>query len=170
MGSKTSGWACPIDEARRRWKPDRITTNQINQLVTFWYAASPGNRLGDFPLDYVYASFFRDRLFKVEAGFSSNQAGILEALRDLFGVSSPNDTLTRNAAPLRAECWFGAKAFCAIVAPWNSDRRTGWDAMVMYDQALNREARQYAAEEPLRAALALSENGFGDLRFGMTLK
>ena len=42
--------------------------------------------------------------------------------------------------------------------------------MVMYDQALKREAQRYAAEEPLRAAQALSEDGFGEFKFGMTLK
>jgi hypothetical protein len=159
-----------IDEARRRLRPDRITTNQINQLVAFWYGPSPGNKLGDFPLDYINASFFRGQLFKIEVGFSSNQAEMLDALHGLFGPSSPNDSLTREAAPLRAECWFGEKTFCAIVAPWNSDRRAGWDAMVMYDQTLNRDAQRYAAEEPIRAAQALSEAGFGDFRFGMTLK
>ena len=159
-----------IDEARRRSRPDRIVTNQINQLVTFWYGAGPGNKLGDFPLDCVNAGFFRGRLFKIEVAFSSHQAEMLDALRGSFGASCPNDSLTRDAAPLRAECWFGEKAFCAIVAPWNSDRRTGWDAMVMYDQALNLEAQRYAAEEPFRAAQALGEDGFGDLKFGMSLK
>jgi hypothetical protein len=159
-----------IDEARRRLRPDRITTNQFNQLVTFWYGASVSNKLGDFPLDYVNASFFRGQLFKIEVAFSSNQAQIFEALREQFGPSSPNDSMTRDASSLRAECWFGEKAFCAIVAPRNADRQTGWDAMVMYDQALNRAALQYAAEEPIRAAQALSEAGFGELKFGMTLK
>jgi hypothetical protein len=159
-----------IDEAKRRLRPDRIRTNQYNQLVTFWYGPSPSNKLGDFPLDSVNASFFRGQLFKIEVAFSSNQAEMLEALRGLFGPSSPNDSLTRDSAPLRAECWFGEKAFCAFVAPRNSELRTGWDAMVMYDQALNRDAQWYAAEEPMRAAQALSEDGFGDFRFGMTLK
>jgi hypothetical protein len=159
-----------VDEARHRLRPDRITTNQYNQLVTFWYGASASNKLGDFPLDYVNASFFREQLFKIEVTFSSNQAEILEALRGLFGPSCPNDSLSRDAAPLRAECWFGEKAFCAIVAPWNADRRTGWDAMVMYDQALNRAAQQYAAEEPIRAAQGLSETGIGEFKFGMTFK
>jgi hypothetical protein len=159
-----------VGEARRRLRPDRITTNQFNQLVTFWYGPSPSNKLGDFPLDYINASFFRDQLFKIEVGFSSNQGEMLEALRRLFGASCPNDSLTRDAARLRAECWFGEKTFCAIVAPRNSDRRTGWDAMVMYDQALNRDAQRYAAEEPIRAAQALREDGFGEFKFGMTLK
>jgi hypothetical protein len=159
-----------IDEARRRLRPDRIRTDQYNQLVTFWYGPGPRNKLGDFPLDSVNASFFRGQLFKIEVAFSSNQSEMLEALRGLFGPSSPNDSLTRDSAPLRAECWFGEKAFCATVAPRNSEFRTGWDAMVMYDQGLNRDAQRYAAEEPIRAAQALSENGFGEFRFGMTLK
>ena len=159
-----------IGEARARLRPDRIRTNQFNQLVAFWYGPGPGNKLGDFPLDSVSASFFRGRLFKIEVAFSSHQAELLDALRGLFGPSSPNDSLTRESAPLRAECWFGQKAFCAIVAPRNSDFRTGWDAMVMFDQALNGDAQRYAAEEPIRAAQALSENGFGEFRFGMSLK
>jgi DnaJ domain len=159
-----------IDEARRRLRPDRIRTNWFDQLVTFWYGPGPGNKLGDFPLDSVHASFFRGQLFKIEVAFSSNQAEMLEALRGLFGPSYPNDSLTRDSAPLRAECWFGEKAFCAIVASRNSDLRTGWDAMVMYDQALNRAAQKYAAEEPIRAAQALSEAGFGEFNFGITLK
>jgi hypothetical protein len=159
-----------IDEARRRSRPDRIITNQINQLVTFWYGPGPRNKLGDFPLDNVNASFFRGQLFKIEVSFSSNQAGMLDTLRGQFGASCPNDSLTRDAAPLRAECWFGHKAFCAIVAPWNSDRQTGWDEIVIYDQALNLDAQRFAAEEPLRAAQALGEDGFGEFKFGMTLK
>jgi len=118
----------------------------------------------------VNTSFFREKLFKIEVGFSSNQPQMLEALRAQFGPSCPNDSLTRSAAPLRAECWFGEKAFCAIVAPRNSELPTGWDAIVMYDQALNRDAQRYAAEEPIRAVQALGENGFGEFRFGMTLK
>jgi hypothetical protein len=159
-----------IDEAKRRARPDRIATNQMNQLVTFWYGPGPNNKLGDFPLDSITASFFRGQLFKIEVAFSSNQAEMLEALQRQFGPSRPNDSLTRDAATLRAECWFGEKVFCAMVAPWNSDRRTGWDAMVMYDQALKREAQQYAAQEPIRAAQALGEDGFGGFKFGMTLK
>ena len=159
-----------IDEARRRLRPDRIRTNQFNQLVAFWYGAGPSNKLGDFPLDSVNVSFFRGRLFKIEVAFSGHQAELLEALRVLFGPSIPNDSLTRDSAPLRAECWFGQKAFGAIVAPRNSDLRTGWDAIVMYDQALNGDAQRFAAEEPIRAAQALSENGLGEFRFGMNLK
>jgi hypothetical protein len=169
-GFKELKFGMSIVEARRLLKPDRIATNQYNQLVTFWYGPSASNKLGDFSLDYVNASFFRRQLSKIEVAFSGNQTQILEALRSQFGSSSPNDSLTRDGAPLRAECWFGEKAFCAIVAPRNSDRQTGWDAMVMYDQALNRAAQKYAAEEPIRAAQALSESGFGELKFGMTLK
>jgi hypothetical protein len=159
-----------IDEARHRLRPDRMKTNQFNQLVTFWYGPGPRNKLGDFPLDCINATFFRGHLFKIEVGFSSNQAEMLEALRRLFGASSPDESLTRDSAPLHAECWFGEKAFCAIVAPWNADRRTGWDAMVMCDLTLNREAQRYAAEEPIRAAQALRDDGFGEFKFGMTLE
>jgi hypothetical protein len=159
-----------IDEARRRLGPDRIRTNQYNQLVTFWYGPSPSNKLGDFPLDSVNASFFQGQLFRIEVAFSRNQPEMLEALRGLFGASCPYDSLTRDSAPLRAECWFGEKTFCAIVASRNSELRTGWDAIVMYDVALNRDAQRYAAEEPIRAAQALREDGFGEFRFGMTLK
>jgi len=169
-GFKELKFGLSVEEARRRLPPDRITTNQYDQLATFSYGPSANNKLGDFPLDYVTVSFFRERLFKIEIAFSDNQAQLLAALRGRFGPSSPNDSLTRDAAPLRAECWFGEKAFCAIVAPLTADRQTGWDAIVMYDRALNAAARQYAAEEPVRAAQALSEAGLGALKFGMTLK
>jgi hypothetical protein len=138
--------------------------------VTIWYGPSPSNKLGDFPLDYINASFFRGQLFKIEVAFSSNQTEMLEALRRLFGPSCPDGSLTRDSAPLRAECWYGEKAFCAIVADRNSDLRTGWDAIVMYDLALNRDAQRYAAEEPIRAAQKLGEDGFGGFKFGMALK
>jgi hypothetical protein len=42
--------------------------------------------------------------------------------------------------------------------------------MVMYDRTLHREAQDYARAEPGRAALALSEAGFGEFKFGMSLK
>jgi len=93
-GFKALKFGLSIDEARRRLKPDRITTNQYNQLVTFWYGPGARNTLGDFPLDYVNALFFRERLFKIEVAFSSNQAQILEAMRRLFGPSFPNGSLT----------------------------------------------------------------------------
>jgi hypothetical protein len=169
-GFKELRFGMSIDEARRRLKPDRITTNQYLQLVTFWYGTSTSNKLGDFPLDFVNASFFHEQLFKIEVSFSSNSEQILDALRSRFGASCPNDSLTRGSSPLRAECWFGEKVFCAIVAPRNSNWRTGWDGMVLYDQALNRDAQKYAREEPIRAAQALSEDGYGEFKFGMTLK
>ena len=159
-----------IDETRRRLRPDRIRTNQFIQLVTFRYGPGPGNKLGDFPLDSVTASFFRGQLFRIEVAFSSNQPEILEALRDQFGPSTLDNSLTRDSAPLRAECWFGEMAFCAIVAPRNSDTRTGWDAIVLYDRALNRAAQRYAADEPIRAAQALGEEGLDRFKFGMSLK
>ena len=159
-----------VDEAKRRWKPDRITTNQYDQLITFGYGAGTGNKLGDLPLDDTTATFFRGQLFMIEVSFSRNQEEMFDALRSRFGASAPSDSLTRGAASLRAECWCGEKAFCAIVAPRNADSRTGWDAMVIYDRALYREARSYARTEPTRAAQALSEDGFGDFKFGMTLK
>jgi len=169
-GFKELRFGMSVHEARRRLRPDRIATNRYDQVVAFWYGPSASNKLGDFPLDYLNVGFFRGQLFKIEVGFSSNQAQILEALRGLFGVSCPDDSLTRDSAPLRVECWFGEKTFCAIVAPRNADRETGWDTIVMYDRALNREARRYAAQEPLRAAQALGEDGFGEFKFGMSLK
>ena len=123
-----------------------------------------------FPWTTVNASFFRGQLFKIEVAFSRNQPEMLEALRGLFGPSSPERYPDPRLRTLRAECWFGEKTFCAIVAPRNSELRTGWDAVVMYDLALNRAAKRYAAEEPSRAAQALGEDGFGEFRFGITLK
>jgi hypothetical protein len=169
-GFKTLQFGMTVDEARRRSRPDRITTNQNNQLVAFWYGPGASNKLGDLPLDDVNASFFRGRLFKIEVSFSRNGEQVFKTLEDSFGSPRPNDTLTRGPATLRAQCWFGEKAFCAIVAPRNSDDRIGWDALVMYDRALYREAQMYAQAEPTRAARTLSENGFGQFRFGMTLK
>jgi curved DNA-binding protein CbpA len=169
-GFKALQFGMPIDEARRRLRPDRITTNQYNQVAVFWYGAGASNTLGDLPLEDMNASFFRGRLFKIEVSFTRNPEQIFDALHTNFGPSCVNDTLTRGPATLRAQCWFGEKVFCAIVAPRNSDARTGWDAMVMYDQALYREAQRYAQAEPARAAQALSEEGFGEFKFGMTLK
>ena len=92
-----------IDEAKRRLRPDRIRTNQFNQLVTFWYGPSPSNKLGDFPLDSVNASFFRGQLFKIEVAFSSNQAEMLEALRRPFRSLLPERFLDQGlrTAPRR---------------------------------------------------------------------
>jgi len=159
-----------MEQARRQLKPDRIATNQYNQLVTFLYGPGESNRLGDFPLDEVNVSFFRGKLFRIEVSFSCNAEQLFEVLQRSFGASRSNDSLTRDGSPVRAECWFGEKVFCAIIAPRNSDSRTGWDGMVMYDLALNLAANQYAREEPIRAAQTLSEDGFGELTFGMTLK
>ena len=169
-GFKALQFGVTIDDARHRMSPDRITTNQYNQLVMFWYGAGTSNKMGDLPLDDVNASFFRGRLFKIEVSFSRNGEQVFKALEDSFGSPSPNDTLTRGPAPLRAQCWFGEKVFCAIVAPRNSDSRLGWDALVMYDQAVYRQAQKYARAEPSRAAQALSEDGFGEFKFGMSLK
>src|ERR1017187_535362 len=169
-GFKDLKFGMTLGEARRQLKPDRITTNQFNQLVTFWYGPGESNRLGDYPLDDVTAYFFREKLFRIEVSFSNNVEQLLEALQRSFGASRSNDSLTRYASPVWAECWFGEKVFCAIVAPKNSDIRTGWDGMVMYDLALNLEASKYAREEPIRAAQTLSEDGFGKFTFGMSLK
>lgn len=169
-GFKDLRFGMTLEEARRQLKPDRIATNQYNQLVTFLYGPGESNKLGDFPLDDISAYFFRERLFRIEVSFSSNAEQLFEALQRSFGASCSNDSLTRDASPVRAECWFGEKVFCAIVAPRNSDGPTGWDGMVMYDQALNLEANRYARKEPIRAAQTLSEDGFGEFTFGMTRK
>jgi curved DNA-binding protein CbpA len=169
-GFKELKFGLTTEEARKRLKPDRTTTNEFIKLVTFWYGAGLSNKLGDFPLDYVTAFFFREKLFKIEVSFSSNQEQVYETLQRSFGASRQSDLLMRGSQPLRAECWTGERVFCAIVAPMNSNGRTGWDALVMYDTALNLEAQQYAREEPMRAAQALSEDGFGEFKFGMTVK
>jgi hypothetical protein len=169
-GFKDLKFGMTCNEARRQLKPDRITTNQYNQLVTFWYGPGESNKLGDWPLDEVNAYFFRERLFRIEVSFSSNAEQLFDALQRTFGAPRSNDSLTRYASPVRAECWSGEKVFCAIIAPRNSDSSTGWDGMVMYDQALNLEATRYAREEPIRAAQTLSEDGFGEFTFGITLK
>jgi hypothetical protein len=169
-GFRDHRFGMTLEEAKRQLKPDRVTTNQYNQLVTFFYGPGASNKLGDFPLDDVNAYFFRGKLFRIEVSFSSNAEQLFEALQRSYGASRPSDSLTKDASPARVECWFGEKVFCAIVAPKYSDSRTGWDGLVMYDQALNLEANQYAREEPLRAAQTLSEDGFGEFTFGMTLK
>jgi hypothetical protein len=169
-GFKDLKFGMTLEEAKRQLKPDRITTNQYNQLVTFSYGPGESNKLGDFPLDDVNAYFFREKLFRIEVSFSSYAEQLFDSLQRSFGASCSNDSLTRDALPVKAECWFGERVFCAIVGPRNSDGPTGWDGLVMYDQALNLEANKYAGEEPIRAARTLSENGFGEFTFGMTLK
>jgi curved DNA-binding protein CbpA len=101
-GFKDLKFGMTIDEARQRWRPERITTNQYDQVATFWYRTSVGNKLGDLPLDEVNAFFFRGRLFKIEVSFSRNQEQIFDALQRSFGPAVPNDSLTRGSASLRA--------------------------------------------------------------------
>jgi hypothetical protein len=169
-GFKDLRFGMTIEQASQQFPPDRVTTNQYDELVTFGYGPGERNKLGDFPLDDITAYFFRGKLFRIEVSFSKNAEPLFETLQRSFGPARPNDSLTRDGSPVRAECWFGARVFCAMVAPKYSDSRTGWDGLVMYDRAADLEANEYARTEPHRAAQTLSEDGFGAYTFGMTLK
>ena len=108
------------------------------------------------PVNTSTCEDFRNTLFQNE---------IFEALKINYGEPFDNNTWTRGTEALKAKCWMGEKTYAAIVAPTFG----AWDAVILYDQAANQKAREYADTEPARAAKDFSTNGFKTLTMGMKL-
>ena len=164
-GFKDFHFGMTVSEAKAVLEPTRMFRNEGANSETLFYLETPVNRIGEFAMDSVGLRFFEGKLFRIDIRFSNFQNEIFEALKIIYGEPSNNSSWTRNTQILKAKCWVGGKIYAAIVGPTNG----AWDAIVIYDQAANQKAREYADAEPARAAKDFSTNGFKTLMMGMKL-
>ena len=165
-GFKDFRFGMTPSEARAVVEPTRVTQSPGASEEMFVYSGTPVNRIGEFPADSVSLQFFEGRLYRVNIRFASFASEIFEALKINYGEPFEGAGWKRGTEALQAECWQGEKIFAAIVGPMAG----AWDAVVMYDEASNQRAREYAEKEPERAAQSFSTNGFGTLAMGMRLR
>ena len=109
--------------------------------------------IGYYPLTSVSAEFFHDELYRIDLAFSQNQNEIFETFKQRFGPLHDNDTWTRDSMKLKGKSAGDVKLSATILAPEVADGGgDGWDSIVLLDVALSREAEQFKADAPKRAA------------------
>ena len=107
-------------------------------------------RLGRYPLSGLRASFFQDKLFRLDLDFDAHQAEIYEGFTNRFPTVLDNDSWGRSGESLRAKQFVGQRLVAVILAP-----RSGslpWDSIVLYDRQMDERRREFEREAPKRAA------------------
>jgi hypothetical protein len=165
-GFKDFYFGMTVSEANEVLEPTRTFRNEGAKSETLLYLGTAVNRIGEFSMDSVGLQFFEGILYRIDISFSSFQNEIFETLKIIYGEPSDNSSWTRGTQTLKAKCWVGEKTYAAIVGPTDGP----WDAIIIYDQAANQKAREYADTEPVRAAKDFSTNGFKTLKMGMSIK
>ena len=165
-GFKDFRFGMTASEAKAVLEPTRAAENPGANEQTFWYYGTTVNRIGEFATDAVTLQFFDGRLYRVDVRLSGFANEIFEALKINYGEAFDNNSWTRGTEKLTAKSWEGEKVAAVVLAlPGQS-----WDAVVFYDQAASRKAREYADKEPERASVDFSTNGFKSLSMGMRLE
>ena len=96
------------------------------------------------------ASFFQDKLFRIDLDFDSRQKEIYEGFMNRFPTATDDQTWARNGESVRAKQLAGQRLVAAILAP-----RSGglpWDCIVLYDRQMDERRREFEREAPKRAA------------------
>src|SRR5262249_7334584 len=101
-------------------------------------------------LSGVRASFFQDKLFRIELDFDHNQQALYDGFMSRFPSASNSDDWSRNGQGLRAQQFAGQKTTAAILAPRSGS--APWDAIVLYDRQLDDRRREFERDAPKRAA------------------
>ena len=107
-------------------------------------------KLGRYPLSSVKASFFQDKLFRLDLGFEAHQQEIYEGFMSRFPAAMDDDTWSRSSESLRAKEFTGQRLVAVILAPRSS--RSQWDSIVLYDRQMDERRREFEREAPKRAA------------------
>jgi hypothetical protein len=109
--------------------------------------------IGFYPLMSVSAEFFHDKLYRIDLSFSENQKEIFATFKQRFGQLQDNDTWARDSMKLKAKSSANDKLFAAILAPDMGEESEGnWDAIVLLDASLWKDADQFKKDAPKRAA------------------
>src|SRR6266511_1247986 len=165
-GFKDFKFGLTLNEARETLSPSSVTDQLRANVTTFHYQATPANRIGDFSTDIVSLRFFDGRLHRIDVRFSNFQNEIFEAFKVNYGEPLDDNGWTLDDKGIRAKSWRGEKVSAAIL----SYRSPTWDSLVIYNTQANRNAQEYAAKEPERAAKDFGPAGFKSLVMGMTLQ
>jgi hypothetical protein len=126
--------------------------SQITGVKKVLFSSGDLLAVGFYPLRYVSAEFFKGRLYKIDFGFEQNRKEMFQTFQHRFGPLQDNTTWTRGSEKLTAKSGGSENIYGTIVAPGGSDRGEAWDAIVLIDTALWREAEQYKQDAPKRAA------------------
>ncbi len=109
--------------------------------------------VGFYPLRTLSAEFFSDKLYRIDLGFEENQKEMFDTFRQRFGPLQDNATWTRGTMKLKAKSATTGKLFATILAAnISSGSSDNWDAIVLLDADLWREAEQFKKDAPKRAA------------------
>lgn len=108
--------------------------------------------VGFYRLRYVSAEFFKDRLFRIDLSFEDNRKEIFQSFQNRFSPLQSNTTWTRGSEKLTAKSGGNEKLYGTILAPGGSYGGEEWDAIVMLELAVQREAEQFKQDAPKRAA------------------
>ena len=126
--------------------------SQVTGVKELVFSGSDLLAVGFYPLRHVSAEFFKGRLYKIDFGFEQNRKEMFQAFQHQFGPLQDNTTWTRGTEKLTAKCGGGEKLYGTILAPGGAYGGEAWDAIVLLDPVVWREAEQYKQDGPKRAA------------------
>jgi len=131
---------------------DIIDDNQVTGVKKVVFKTADWFAVGYYPINYVTAEFFNNRLYRIDLSFVENRKEIFQTFQNSFGPLQSNDTWTRGSDKLTAKGGGNDKLYAVILAPGGSDGGEDWDSIVMLDLALQKEAEQFKEDAPKRAA------------------
>lgn len=169
-GFKQFQFRISVSDAEKIHQPtNKIDISNIENTVLL-YENNGNMNIGDYPVDTVELSFFKDMLYRIDIKFSSYQSEIYQTFSHAFGQPYRNDSWTRGDLSLRANSWEGDVISCTILAEKNSLEETGWYAIVLYDKELYLQASEYKENEPVRASKDIHNDGLGSIHLRMDIK
>jgi hypothetical protein len=96
------------------------------------------------------ASFFQDRLYKLELGFDTNRKQIFEGFLSRFPTAIDSDSWTRDNDTLSAKQFTGQRTIAVILAARSGSPQ--WDSIILCDRKLDQQKREFERGAPKRAA------------------
>ena len=132
---------------------DVVEEDRVAAVKKVAFRNGDWRRVGFYPLRTLSAEFFNDKLYRIDLGFEEHQKEMFETFKQRFGQLQDDGTWTRGSMKLKAKSAGNDKLSAAILAPATSDgSEENWDAIVLLDVALWKEADQFKKDAPKRAA------------------
>ena len=132
---------------------DVVEEDRVAAVKKVAFRKGDWRSVGFYPLATLSAEFFNDKLYRIDFGVEQNQKEMFETFKQRFGQLQDNDTWTRGAMKLKAKSAMNSKLLATILAPSTSyGSSDNWDAIVLLDADLWREAEQFKKDAPKRAA------------------
>ena len=135
--------------SRKLRHPPTISEAGIGQKDAV-IAANEDSKLGRYPLSSVRASFFQDKLYRIDLDFDLHQKEMYEGFMSRFPTATDDNTWSRSGESLRAKQFAGQTLVAVILAPRSVS--SPWDSIVLYDRLMDERRREFEREAPKRAA------------------